>query len=350
MRNITRVPPRYILVLALSLSATAALSGCADNDKASIKVRVTSLGIPNTPWHDFWLRFEKTLNEADDSDEIDLDLFISGELGSEETALANLRRGRVQIGGFALQGVATLIPELNILLAPYLFESRDETAFVMDNYVTDAYATLFANKGLTLIQWSEVGWFYIYGKKPMLIPKETAGISMRASNALGSRYFAEAIGADLIPLSFSEVIPALQTNLIESGQSGIGMYTLAGIARAAPHLMLTRHAFDMGPVLANKKWFDSLSEKQRELIFGSIEDVNTNRALIRRALDDYFQYSLPKMSVTIHELNEEQLAKWRVVSLPAHGKLLADTGGQAESIYALIQQGKAEFKKQQSAF
>lgn len=329
------------LLLAVIITLGA---GCADNPDQHLKVRVTSLGIPDTPWHDFWLRFAATLEERDAAEEIDLDLFISGELGSEETALANLRRGRVQIGGFALQGVATLIPELNVLLAPYLFDSREEAAFVMDHYLSDAYAKLFAEKGLTLIQWSEVGWFYIYGKQPLLTPDATRGISMRSSNALGSRYFAEAIGADLIPLSFAEVIPALQTNLIESGQTGVGMYTLAGIARAAPHLVLTRHAFDMGPILANKDWYDSLSGKHRRLIFNSIESAEVNRRLIRAALDDYFRSSLPAMAVTVHELNAEQQAQWRAVSLPTHRKLLQDTGGQAGHIYALVQRGKSEFK------
>ena len=335
---------RNILIILL-LAVTITLStGCADRHGDRLKVRVTSLGIPDTPWHDFWLRFAATLEEKDDADEMDLDLFISGELGSEETALANLRRGRIQIGGFALQGVATLIPELNVLLAPYLFESRDEAAFVMDHYLTDAYAKLFAEKGLTLIQWSEVGWFYIYGKKPLMTPVATRGISMRASNALGSRYFAEAIGADLIPLSFAEVIPALQTNLIESGQTGVGMYTLAGIAKAAPHLMLTRHAFDMGPILANKEWYDGLADRHRRIIFDSIESVELNRTLIRAALDNYFQNSLPEMDVTVHELNEQQQEVWRAVALPTHRMLLQDTGGQAEDIYAQVQQGKAHFK------
>ncbi len=332
-----------LIILLLAVMITQ-IGGCAERGDKQLKVRVTSLGIPDTPWHDFWLRFAATLEQNDSAGEIDLDLFISGELGSEETALANLRRGRIQIGGFALQGVATLIPELNVLLAPYLFDSREEAAFVMDHYLSDAYAKLFAEKGLTLIQWSEVGWFYIYGKKPLLTPAATRGISMRSSNALGSRYFAEAIGADLIPLSFAEVIPALQTNLIESGQTGVGMYTLAGIARPAPHLMLTRHAFDMGPILANKDWYDGLPERLRRLVFDSIESAEVNRTLIRAALDNYFQISLPAMAVTVHELDAEQQAQWRERALPTHPRLLEETGGQARQIYALVQQGKAEFQ------
>ena len=56
-------------------------AGCAERQDQRLKVRVTSLGIPDTPWHDFWLRFAETLEARDEAGEIDLDLFISGELG-----------------------------------------------------------------------------------------------------------------------------------------------------------------------------------------------------------------------------------------------------------------------------
>ena len=321
------------------------LCACDSKQSPQVKVRVTSLSIPNTPWHDFWLRFEQAVNESG-ADDIDLDMFIAGELGGEETALANLRRGRVQVGGFALQGLATLIPELNVLLLPYMFESRDEVAFVMDNYVADAFSELFAEKNLTLIQWSEVGWFYIYSKTPVVLPSDAAGLSMRASNAMGSRYFADAIGADQIPLSFPEVIPALQTNLIESGQSGVGMYTLAGIAKEAPHLTLTRHAFDMGPVLMNKEWLDGLSDRHREIVLGSVEEVNASRRAIRSMLDGFFADELPKMNVHLHELTAAQVAEWRRVALPTHQQLIDNIGGDAAYIYDLIQQGIADYRRQ----
>lgn len=286
MKDIRTIFTHRATLLLLFFSLLMGTSACNEKTEDKLQVRLSSLSIPNTPWHDFWLRFDESLRE-NGGDEIELDMFIAGELGGEETALANLRRGRVQIGGFAMQGIATLIPELNVLLLPYMFDSRDEVAFVMDNYVTEAFARLFAEKNLALIQWSEVGWFYIYSKHAILTPEDAQGVSMRASNAMGSRIFADAIGADQIPLSFPEVIPALQTNLIESGQSGVGMYTLAGMAKQAPHLTLTRHAFDMGPILMNKPWLDGLSEKHRRIILASVEEVNASRRAIRSMLDGF---------------------------------------------------------------
>ncbi len=343
MHNKLTSGSRKLLAVMVMAALLLFISGCGEKEPEPLQVRVTSLSIPNTPWHDFWLDFEQAI-EAGGGGDIDLEMFIVGELGNEETALSNLRRGRVQIGGFALQGLATMIPELNVLLLPYQFESRDEVAFVMDNYVTGAFARLFAEKNLALIQWSEVGWFYIYSKQPIVTPQDASGVPMRASNAMASRYFADAIGADQIPLSFPEVIPALQTNLIASGQSGVGMYTLAGIAREAPHLTLTRHAFDMGPVLANKAWLDGLDERQRSIILSGIEDINDSRRAIRAVLDGFFEHELPAMNIVIHALDSEQMEQWRVVSLPTHQKLLADIGGEADTIYDLIRQGTADYR------
>ena len=90
----------------ISLLATLLLWGCGNSDKTPTEaqvVRVASLAVPNTPWHDMWTRFGERYT-AQMPANTTLDLFITGQIGSEETALSNLRRGRLQISGFRCKG------------------------------------------------------------------------------------------------------------------------------------------------------------------------------------------------------------------------------------------------------
>ncbi|MGI9229155.1 MAG: TRAP transporter substrate-binding protein [Gammaproteobacteria bacterium] len=325
----------FACCLLVSAGGYGAESGAAE-------LRVTSLSFPESPWHDLWLRFGERLRE-NDTGAFDLQMFIAGELGSEETALSNIRRGRVQIGGFSLQGLATVVPELSLLLAPYLFETPAQVDFVIDNYVTEAYQALFRDKGLALLQWSEVGWLHVYAKKPLATPTQARGLAMRASNALGSRYFAEAIGADLIPVTFSEIIPSLQTGLIESGQGGVGLYALAGIAKEAKYLNMTYHAFDTGLIVANLEWFEALDAAERALIINSMDEVNAARVAIRASIQD-IENRLPAQGVTLNFISDDSRQLWREASVHTHQQMVQDIGGDAQRIYALIQQGKAEFE------
>ena len=344
------LPGRYYGIGTLTcvlLCLVALIGGRAPAAEDSrILLRVSSLSVPKTPWHEMWQRFEARINQG--AQGFETRMFIAGELGSEETALANIRRGRVQIGGFSLQGLATVVPELSLLLTPYLFDSRAEVDFVVDHYLDQAYRDLLAEKGLELLQWSEVGWTSIYSTRPVRQPEDARGLSMRASNALGSRVFAEAIGADLIPVTFSELIPAMQTGLIESAQGGVGMYTIAGISREAPYLTLTRHAFDAGLIVANREWYRSLSQDQQQLVASSMDRRQDGREAIRQMLDGFYA-DLPNRGVTILEPDAELGERWRAAARDSHLAMIQAIGGRAEEIFELVQQGKSEFIRRQAS-
>ena len=118
-------------------------------------MRITAVAAPGTPWHDSWDYFAEQLAK-DPEQGFDPRFYLSGQLGSEESALSQLRRGRVQLGGFSLQGASNVVPELGILMSPYLFTSYAEVDHAMDNYLLPAFDELFAARGLVLLSWAEV--------------------------------------------------------------------------------------------------------------------------------------------------------------------------------------------------
>ena len=66
-----------------------------------------------------------------------------------------------------------MVPELGVLLAPYLFTSEEEVDFAMDQHLREVFTRLFAEKGLTFLRWGEVGWTSIYGIRPIMSPAES---------------------------------------------------------------------------------------------------------------------------------------------------------------------------------
>jgi TRAP-type C4-dicarboxylate transport system substrate-binding protein len=340
-------PPQ--IASAILLVAITLLAGCEpspDNDDG--RVRVASLSAPGSPWHDEWLRFQQRVEALPDTG-IELEMFISGQLGSEETTLSNLRRGRVQIGGFSLHGLATVVPELSVLLTPYLFDSRAEVDFVMDNYLTDVFTELFAARGLSLLRWSEVGWNHVFCREPVRTPADIRNVRIRASSAIGPQVFARRVGADNVPVPYSELITALQTGLLDCGQGGVGLYAMAGIAGEAPYLTLTYHIFDTGLVVANRAWLDGLPPARRAALLGSLESADDGRRQLRAALETIQAELLPRLGVTVYELSAAERAQWRDAAAGSDTEVVEITGGRAREIYELIQAGKRAFREQASA-
>ena len=151
------------------------------------------------------------------------------------------------------------------------------------------------------------------------------------------------IGADNIPLSFDETLPALQTGLIECGQSGAGQYLLSGIADEAPHYTLTTHAYDSGVQFANAQWYESLPQEARQVLIDALDVQQENRDLVREVIAAQEREWQDEGRVTFYTLTGDQKSRWREAARGSHEKLISRIGGRAREIYDLIQAGKAEF-------
>jgi TRAP-type C4-dicarboxylate transport system substrate-binding protein len=339
-RPITR---RRWLTTALAAGGALALGACQQNTSGAARRRVIYCGafsLPKSVDEQFWLRFEAEIERRLPG--TDVRLVIRGETGPEEQTFASLRRERIQIAGGSFAGLATIVPEISLLSAAYLFDSEAEVDFVMDRFMFPAFSKLFAAKGLRLVQWTDVGWVNLYTRSMLRRPEQAQGVRLRASTALASQAFITAIGGDTITMPFSEVVPSLQTGLIDGGVTSVTMYTLSGIAAEAPNYLLTRHSYDMGALLANAAWFGALAPAEQHVIdtgYGGVADTRRRaRAAVRELM-----VSLPARGVTMYEPTPQERAGWRDAAWPSHAALIAKIGGQAQAIYDQLLAGKRAF-------
>ncbi|MDW8480189.1 MAG: TRAP transporter substrate-binding protein DctP [Xanthomonadales bacterium] len=296
--------------------AGAALSG-GGREAAPRRLRVSAVTVPGTPWHALWERFGERARRA--LPRHVPRLRTRGELGGEEQAIAQLRRGRIELAGLSLQGAATLVPELNLILAPFQFEDPAVADALLDGPLFAPFAERFGAKGLALLQWAEVGHTHLYARRPLRRPEALRGIRMRASNALGARLFGRALGMNQVPVSFGEVLTALETGLIEGGQSGTGLYALAGLVRHAPHLSLTAHAYDAGVVVANLRWWEALAEDERAAVRSCLDSPESHRREVRAFVAELEAGGRERRGGVVHRRTAAERAAWREAARPVAG-------------------------------
>ena len=325
---------------AFYLGALICLSSFAA-DAQTTQLIAASSAAPGSTIKDHFIAFEKTLNETFDGD-IAITLLVDGEAGSEETSLSGLRRGRVHFSAVSVAAAATAVPELSVLMMPYLFDSDEEADFVLDNFVYEPFQDLFKDKGLTLIRWLDSGWAVIYGRKPILLPDDVVGYRMRSASALTAQAFLEAVDADVIPLTFADIIPALQTGLIDGGATSPFMFLTGGLYEHAEELTLTRHALNPGTIIANASWFEALSPKNQRAVKDAYAPSSVLRADTRRQTCESYS-TLRDRGITIRPLNQTQEQAWRSAVIPTHNAMLKAIGGEARTIYDAILTGKAAF-------
>ncbi len=330
-------------LLVLSLIVLATLSGCEPGDDVTI-VNLGGTTVPDTPGEAVWLSFK---NKAEDAagGRLELRPLIYGQLGSEEQLLSGLRRGRIQFANLSAQVTSTVVPELSLLYAPFLFDDAGQADYVYDTYLTGLYRDLLSEHNLHLVTWYEIGFQSIYATRPIIVPDDARGRRFRVSSSLNARLFAEAIGADVIPLGFGDIVSSLQTGLIGAGENSVSLYARTGIADEAPHFSLTRHAFGVSVIVADKKWWDALPATDRNILTDSFPPITESRRLSRA--QDLTDLNDPALGIIVHSLTDEQRDAWRVATADVTERLIEQLGGRSRDIYNLILKGKAEYVQRQ---
>ena len=266
-------------------------------------------------------------------------LLINGESGSEENSLNGLRRGRSNISFVSVGALSSIIPELSILSLPFLFSSNEEADFILDNYLLDYFKKEMANKNLNLLRWVDSGWSIIYLNKYIKDPSGLRNLRIRTPSSISSRIYFKAFNADINQLPFSEVIPALQTGLIDGGTTSILMFYIAGIYEYAPYLIYTNHALNPGAVVTNYLWFNTISTNNKKIIDQSFPGSKQLR-LKHRNFECKTENKIKQLGINFEEIDRRL---WNQNIKSIHKKILDEVSGNAGKIYNIILEAKKDF-------
>jgi len=305
------------------------------------QITIAAFSMPTLSSDGFYRLMAEKL-EKKENGSFKVKLLIRGELGSDESHFYALRRGRIEIAGVGFQSVSTAIPELSILNAAYLFNSWEEFDYVYEKSITPYINNLLEEKGIVGIRHFGASWHGIYSKKPINIPSDVKEKRFRALIDPASQLFVKALLADMFQIPGTEVVTALQTGLIEAGETNAHVYNITGTSIEAPYFTRTRHTASGITVLANKEWFDSLTLNQKKAVRASYPSPNQAGPALR--LDE--ERMLHKASlrhVTIIEPDKVQLQEWKRIGVSTHKRLIKKLGGKSQELYNLIQTAKEEF-------
>ncbi|MBM3513645.1 MAG: TRAP transporter substrate-binding protein [Alphaproteobacteria bacterium] len=334
---------RLIDKLTPILAVVVALSGAARAE--TIPLTIGAAAMQDLASDKFYHAFGRTLSEP--GSPFAVKVMVRGEGGSDEQNLAAVRRGRMQMGGISYAAISTSAPELAVLNAAFLLTSYDEIDFILAHGLEDRINAMLQANGLVGLRHIPASWNIVYGKRPILSPADAKKVRMRARIDSGSMLFLKALDADVIHVAATEVIPSLQTGLIDGGETNSFVYLLNGIYAEAPHLIMTRHVPSITVVIANRDWWNSMTAAQRQRIDGALPPAPEWRRLMR-ADEDRLIAAAARKGITVHELAPEKLREWQETAAASHPPLLDEIGGDARAIYDLIVAGKVAYAKRKN--
>ena len=296
----------------------------------------------DTPGYLFWKYFETNVAEKSNN-RIIVKLFLNGEMGPEETMFRRLRRNKVQLAGISTASLSLAVPELSILRLPFLFESDAEIDFILESKLKNVVSDLLLEKDILMLDWQSAGWMNFYGTFPIRIPSDFLNKRMRVSIEDVSIRYMQAIGADFTQIPFTDVIPALQTGLIDGGEQSTQLFITGGLYSEATYYTLSRHAYVMAIIVANNQWFQKLSNVEKNIYRESVMKDKTYRTLFLKKNTEQLG-DLEKKGLNIISLKDEEEFLWKEPVDKMTKKILLESSDKAKNLYNLITRLKNEYK------
>jgi TRAP-type C4-dicarboxylate transport system substrate-binding protein len=313
---------------------------------AKMKVKFATVAPAGTPWANLLDQIKSDVKKQSKG-EINLKVYMGGQLGGELEVLRKVRSGRVQGGGFSSGALGSVVPELNVLEIPFIFANNEEADFILDNYLLNPFKEMFEAKGMVLVAWSENGWRSIGHKdKAIKKPEDLVGEKMRSQESPVHLAFWQALKASPQALPVPNVLESLNTGVVK-GFDNTPLFTMAAEWHTAiKHYTVTNHIYQPGAIVYSKKWWDKkLDDNQRKILMGKGNGLAPESRIEIRAMGDELVASLSETGVNVHKLSESELKVFKDKLLPLQASLVKKLGGRSQEIFDLIQKGKKEFKK-----
>lgn len=273
-------------------------------------------------------------------------IFEFGQLGESDDIMEQTQDGILQFVNQSPGFTGSLIPEAQIFFIPYLMPTDMETVvefFRESKAINETFPGLYEEKGLELLKMYPEGEMVITLDEKATSPEELKNKKIRVmTNPLLSETY-EAFGATPTPLPWGEVYGALQTNMIDGQENPIFWIESGGLYEVSPNLIFTGHGWFTTAIMANKDFFDGLSDEDQELVREASDHAFDK---IVDHIDGLADESLKKIQkdgkdVTVTRLNEEQRQAFRDRAPQVEEEFIDMTGDRGEK---LLEQFKEDLK------
>jgi TRAP-type transport system periplasmic protein len=265
----------FLLLLVWSVRSPAAVTA------EEVSIKFATLAPEGTPWMNLMQEMNEELRRQSNG-QLSFRFYAGGVAGDERDVIRKIRINQLQGGAFSGFGMGELLPELRVLELPMLFRDSAEAEHVAAA-LFDHFATAFASKGYILLSLNEAGAVHIFSQQPLHSRAEMTQAKMWTwqGDPLPMTLF-KAYGITPIPLALPDVLPSLQSGLIDACYGPpLGILALQWFTKVkyfSP--MPITHV--MGAILLSKQQWQALPSDQQTLLRDLVTKYNAKATISMR--------------------------------------------------------------------
>lgn len=251
-----------------------------------------------------------------------LTMYPDGTMGTEADMVRRMRLGQLQAGMLTAAGLADIEPAVSGLQnLPMMFRSLEEVDYIVEK-LQPMLEKRLEEKGFVVLFWGDTGWVRFFSKQPVIRPDDLkkTKLFVRAGSAAELDSY-RSVGLNPVPLETVDILPNLQTGLINAVPLPPSIALAGQVDGAAPHMLVLDWAPLVGAAVITKKTWDAIPLEGREALRkAATETGKLMKADGRRESVESVE-AMRKRGLRVHAVTPEVEAEWRREAEAAYPKI-----------------------------
>lgn len=301
MISIGRITALATLTLTLLASAPAFAAG---------QLRIGTLAPKNSLYHRQLMEVGEAWRSAEGEGAKYL-IYPDGSQGGETDMARRMRIGQLQGALLSVVGLREIEPSIAALQnMPLLFRSWEEVDYVREK-MRPMMEKKFLDKGFVVLAWGDAGWVRFFSKEAAQRPDDYRKMKFFAwAGEAEQQEIMKSLGYTPVPLETSDILPSIQTGMINAVPATPYFALASQVYDTAPHMLDINWAPIVGALVVTKKSWDAMSPPAREALRSAGEKAGLQmRTKARQEVDEAVE-AMKKRGLQVHRPTPEQMKEW----------------------------------------
>lgn len=200
----------------------------------------------------------------------------SASLFKQGTELEAISRGNLEMSIASAQELAEFFPEFGVFAAGYVHRDAAHQVKVFNSDFFKPYKQKVEDKlGVKLLTVMYLGRRHVNLRtdKPVNTPADLAGVKLRMPGSESWLFLGRALGANPVPVAFTELYTALQTGAVDGQDNPLPTVKDAKFFEVTKQVALTSHLVDLNYLTLSKKVWDRMTPQQQAAVQKAADDA-----------------------------------------------------------------------------
>jgi TRAP-type transport system periplasmic protein len=238
-------------------------------------------------------------------------VFPDGVQGGEAEMARRMRIGQLQGALLSVVGLREIEPSIAALQAmPLLFRNWEEVDYVREK-MRPAMEKKFLDKGFVVLAWGDAGWVRFFSKEAALRPDDYKRMKFFAwGSEPDQQNIMKSLGYTPVPLETTDILPAIQTGMINVVPSTPYFALATQVYNTAPHMLEINWAPIVGALVVTRKAWDGMSPEVQKVVRAASDKAGAEiRTKARQEVEEAVD-AMKKRGLTVNTPNAAQMKEW----------------------------------------